>query len=375
MANMQDIVFNSLPTIQTLLGESSTVGVVIGENQTLDTVAAGLSLYLALKDSGKSVQIISKKDPIVEYSNLVAIDQIARDFSGVTRTFTISVPYRNEEIEKVSYNIEGDRLSVNLFAEEKGISFTEKDIEYIKKGSAPSLIITIGVEDLSQLQIEQGVKIINIDNSGFNSMFGDVPLVDSAFSSTSELVTRLIEELRLPLDIDTAQNLLDGITNATQNFTSPKTSATAFTAAGVLLSKGARRTEVRNSPNVNQNLSQLVRNNPPQNQNSRRDRRGRDRGIRPQNQNRPYSQMPRQFQNPQPSTQTNPSPFQEDIAPMQEEPEQIQMPHTPRSTGSIPAPVIDDNDMVDRDFVDQPDDQAPSDWFIPKVFKSTKPQE
>lgn len=360
---MQDIVFNSLPGIQALLAESSAVGIFIGENQTLDKVASGLAFYLALKESGRSVQIISKKTPIVEFSNLVGIDQIGHDFSGVTRMLTISVPYRNEEIEKVSYNIEGDRLNVNLFAEEKGISFTEQDVEYIKKGSSPSVVITIGTDSLSQVGLDASVKIINIDNSSLNSMFGDVPLVDLASSSISELITRIIEELNLPLDLDTAQNLLDGITASTQNFTSPKTSANAFTAAGLLIAKGARRTEIReNRPNIHQNLSQLVRNpNQNQNQQARRDRRDRGRG---QVQRGNYTPIPQQ---------NRPQPFTEDIAPMQQ-PAQESYTRLTQTTGPIPAPVINDDQTPVTNFIDTPE-SVPNDWFVPKVFKSTKPQE
>ena len=43
------------------LSSEGPVGIVVGEHQTLDTMAAALSLYLSLAESGKQVQIISKK--------------------------------------------------------------------------------------------------------------------------------------------------------------------------------------------------------------------------------------------------------------------------------------------------------------------------
>ena len=67
-------------------------------------------------------------------------------------------------------------------------------------------------------------------------------LVSTEFSSVSEQVATFLESLQLNIDVDIAQNLLSGILEATQNFQSPTTSATAFETAGMLMKKGAVRT-------------------------------------------------------------------------------------------------------------------------------------
>src|SRR3990167_5910116 len=192
--------------IRELIESEPSIGIVIGENQNLDLLAAGLGFYLVLKSAGKNVQIVSRKGTIVEFSNLFGVDQIAKSFGGKAKVLTISVPYNEGEIDKVSYNIEADRLNVNLFAEEKGINFNEADIEYIKKGSSPSLVITIGVSNESEMNglVDlKSVKTIHID-----------------------------------------KNPLNGITYATRNFSASNTSASAFDAAGFLLQNGARRQDV-----------------------------------------------------------------------------------------------------------------------------------
>lgn len=238
------LVTNQKEQIRQLLDSEANIGIIVGENQNIDTMAAALGLYLSLLQNGKNVQIVSKKDPTVELSNLVGIDKVAKSFEGTTKIFTISVPYREGEIEKVSYNIESDRLNVNLFAENAGIMLDEKDIKYIRHGSSPSLIFTIGV--LNETEIEnfldtKAAKIIHIGKDSSRLLAGDVFIADQSFSSLSEIVTQIIIELHLAYDFDSFQNLMDGITYATRNFTLQNTSPYAFEAAGFLMQSGARR--------------------------------------------------------------------------------------------------------------------------------------
>lgn len=325
------LITNKKEILQDLISSSQAIGIVIGENQTIDTVGGALGLYLALLDSGKNIQIISKKDPIVELSNLVGINKITKSFSGDTRILTISVPYREDEIEKVSYNIEGDKLNVNLFAEENGISFTQDDIKYIKKGSAPSLIITVGVstnEELKELvSVDNSIKIINIDVNPLNALDADVVLADPSFSSISEIVTDVILDLGLKLDVDASQNLMDGIMYATRNFSLPATSAFAFEAAGLLMQSGARR---RSKEERRPNLMQ--ENTFPKQEQILNKLRQEQRNSLPQIKNERAQKFEPQIIN-----------------------------NTPIET---PSAIEDVEKEIGAD--------VPSDWFMPKVFKGTK---
>lgn len=230
-----------------LISENQEIGIVIGEPLNLDKVAAGLALYLIFRQIGKDVQIISSREPIVEFSNLVGIDKIRKEFSGMTRYMTISLPYNEGEIEKVSYKIEGNRLNINLFAGENKMTFSENDIEYIKKGANPSLIFTVSVQNAEKLSgfvsLNSDVKVVNIDNSDQNDAYGDIVYVSKSFSSITEIVGKIVSDLALPLDIDSAQNLLDGILSSTNNFTSSSTSPYAFEVTSLLLKHGAKRAQ------------------------------------------------------------------------------------------------------------------------------------
>ena len=344
---MDSLIKKQAGLVRELLDSSSDIGIIVGENQNIDTMGAALGLYLILAQDGKNVQVVSKKEPTVEISNLFGIDRVAKSFEGATRILTISVPYREGEIEKVSYNIEENSLNVNLFAEENGISFSEKEVKYIKKGTAPSLIITIGVPnegELEELVDPKSVKTIHIDINPLNSLTGDVVIIDPSFSSLSEIVATLAKELSISLDADALQNLMDGIVYATRNFTSPNTSAYAFEAAGFLLANGARRKEKKFESGRDRNF--------PREDHFREPKADRPDVLRGPKFN---SGVGNQFQpRQQPITNYPPKITGESVT--------NPVSNNPPSKDSLPE--ANPSDVTSKDI--------PDDWFLPKVFKGTR---
>lgn len=260
---MNDNAFSSSrDNLNEFISQAPSIGIVVGGDQNLDKTAAALALFLSIKEIGKNAQVVSRKEPIVEISNLVGIDKIKKEFEGAVKTLVISVPYHDGDIEKVSYNIEGDRLNVNLFAETNGINFSDQDIQFVKKGSSPTLIFTIGISSQDKLtgivDMGVGIRVVNIDNNPTNSLYGDLVFVDPNFSSMSEIVAKILSEISLPITVDVAQNLMDGLSRATSDFSSSKTSPFAFEAAALLLKNGAKRS-VRIRENKNP-IQQQIRN-------------------------------------------------------------------------------------------------------------------
>lgn len=234
------------------LQHQNDLGIVIGDRQNLDTYAAALSLYLVLQQAGKKVQIISKKQPTVEVSNLVGIDRVRENFiASNTSKLVISLPYNKGEVEKVLFTefpTPENPTNINFHltaATGRSITpFDQKDVKLIWEGGAPASIITVGVGSLDEISsiVESGsTKIVNIDNFANNSRFGDIVIVDESFSSLSEVVGKLVKDLALPLDLDAAQNILDGVLFATRNFTKPNTSPLAFEAVSNAMYIGAVR--------------------------------------------------------------------------------------------------------------------------------------
>lgn len=247
----------TLEKIKKLLAENETVGIAVGKNPGIDEMAGALSLYLALLGEGRNATVICPTDPIVELSSLVGIDKVKKGFDGgVGGDLTVSFPYKEGEIEKISYTLEEGKLNILVKAGENGLSFNEKDVDYNRTTAAPGLVFVVGTPRISDLgtafdmEILRNSKVVNIDYKPENQGFGDIPLLGKNASSVCELIANLMSSLNLKIDVDTAQNLMSGIISATDNFQSSITSSLAFETAASLLKKGA----VRETKNLKKNI-------------------------------------------------------------------------------------------------------------------------
>lgn len=332
--------------------QNNTIGIVLGEKVSIDTAAAALGIYLSLKEAGKNPQIISKKDPIVEIANLVGINKIGKSFSGNSNKVVVSLPYNRGEIGKVSYKEENGRINFHLTATEgKSITAYEaNDINLIWDGAMPSVIITFGVESLNQLSEFTGVdekstRIINIDNS--EESFGEISIIGNSFSSVSEIVVKIIKELNLPLNIDIAQNLLDGILYGTRNFTKSNTSSYAFESAGILMQYGAVRVDNRNT-NTNREATENQNRSSHQTGSQNRNQRHQSRSGNQMSSNRNQGQHINQ--NRDRSDEAHKA--------------------TPRAEKSVTEVSPSRGDIPLSQAQDDKD--VPNDWLTPKVFKGSQ---
>ena len=314
--------------IKDLILAHQQIGVLIGSNPSVDKMAAGLGLYLTLKQMGKEVVIACPTDPIVAVSNLVGVDKVQKSLgTGEGGDLTVAFPYKEGEIEKVSYTLENGFLNIVVKEGEKGLSFSQNDVTFKRNGSgAPSLLFFVGIPHISEVASlyqpgTQQVSIVNLDNEAENEKYGDMPIVDTRWSSVSEQVADFVTllEPQVEIDRDIAQNLLDGISFATQDFRSPKTSFLAFEVAGILMKKGAVRFQAAAQPSIQQDASSFFPSVKPQIQ-----------------QQVPVVNQP--MIQPQPIAPVEPAPLIP-MQPVQAQPEQSQ--------------------------------QAPADWLTPKVYKGS----
>lgn len=237
-----------LEKIKDLLIKNETIGIAVGKNPGVDEMAAALALFLALSEADKQITVVCPTEPIVEISSLVGIDKVRNSFNGRgNKDLTVSFPYKEGEIEKISYTLGEGKLNILVKAGENGLSFNEKDIEYKRGGTAPGLVFIVGTPRISDLgtafdmEVLKDSKVINIDYKPENQGFGDIPLLGKNASSVSELMANFISSFDLKIDEDIASNLLTGIIDATDNFQNPTTSPLAFEEAAILLKKGAVR--------------------------------------------------------------------------------------------------------------------------------------
>ncbi|EKE05435.1 MAG: hypothetical protein ACD_19C00296G0001 [uncultured bacterium] len=233
--------------IREAIEKYNNIAIAVPANPLMDEMAAALGLYLSLSVLGKNISVASPTTPLVEVSNLVGIDKVQNTLGGGTGDLVVSFPYREGEIEKVSYTRDDNFLNIVVKAGELGLNFDEQDVRYTRGGASPELLFVIGAErvtDLGNLYDVNNLKdtvVVNIDNKAQNQGYGDILMVSNKLSSISEAVANLIVSLNYRLDVDSAQNLILGIASATNNFQNPNTSSLAFEMAGILMRAGAQR--------------------------------------------------------------------------------------------------------------------------------------
>lgn len=113
------------------------------------------------------------------------------------------------------------------------------------------LIIVLDSGDLSRTGLQSTLdnwngemKIINIDHHISNDYFGDINLVDSKASSTTQIIMRMFEYFEFEIDKGLAKALLLGILTDTDNFSNKGTTPEAFEMAARLLKKGANISKI-----------------------------------------------------------------------------------------------------------------------------------
>lgn len=233
--------------IKEAVAKYSNIAIAVPKDPAVDEMGAALALYLSLEDLGKSLSIATPNIPLVEVSSLVAIDEVKTSLGEESGDLVVSFPYREGEIEKVSYTRDDSFLNIVVKAGEKGLNFDQKDVKFTRGTNAPELLFIVGaarVSDLGKLfdpAVLKDTIVVNIDNKLDNQGFGDIVMSSTKFSSVSEIIANVIFSTGLKMDLDIAQNLMLGIATATNNFQDSRTSSLAFEMAGVLMRNGALR--------------------------------------------------------------------------------------------------------------------------------------
>ncbi len=234
----------TLSRIADIVAKNNSGVIILPPNPSVDAVAAGTSLYLGLLKMGKTVAIICSSP--VE-SDLAGSDKIQNDLSVNGDSLVISFPYSDGAIDKVDYNIQGNRFNLIITPRPNQKKLDPSQVKYSYTGGSFEFIFVIDAPNLNSLgevyinnQTQfQGKDIINIDRHLTNANFGTVNLVNKTISSISELVFKIIQTLQLEIDQDIATNLYAGIAASTNNFNSYSVNADTFEATAQLLRLGA----------------------------------------------------------------------------------------------------------------------------------------
>lgn len=230
-----------------LINAAQEVLILLPSKPFMDQVAAGLSLYLSLSDSGKTTSISCPAQMIAEYSRLIGIDKVASDLGSKNLVINL-VNYDANNVDKVSYDIENGQFKLTIAPKSGFKSPTKEQIDINYSGASGDLVILIGGANdshfpaLSKEEFKSS-KIIHIGTRLLEILNNDLEVLSFArpASSTSEIVASLIKESGFSVNEDISTNLLAGIEEQSKNFQSNEVTADTFQIFAELLKLGGKR--------------------------------------------------------------------------------------------------------------------------------------
>lgn len=240
------------PQISSLLMEKKTIALCLPMQTTLDAAAAALALYHALNTAGKAVTL-SSSEPLNPDFALLGQEYVKNTISAEGDVLIVSVPFKENGVENVTYNVENDRVNIVIKPENGAQRFDPKNVEYTFSGGKAELVVTIyaptldSLGDLYTQNIDQfqGVTIINIDRHFTNAQYGALNMVDKRSPSLCLMMMDILDDMKIELTKEIATLLFTGLSSATNNFSAHSVNADTFKAAAYLLEKGAEKRHVK----------------------------------------------------------------------------------------------------------------------------------
>lgn len=245
------------------INKASRVLVALPQNPNGDALGSGLAFFDFLRKLDKEPEIVCAAPSPARFNFLPGIGALKRDLQQF-QSFVVALNTTNAQLDELSYEVKPER--VDIFLKPKNGKFSPEDVSFRNAKFPYDLIITLDAPSLEHLGTlyEQNTDlffetpIVNIDHHPNNEQYGEINLVDLTATSTSEILTSLIQNFEASLiDENIATNLLTGIIVETNSFQHVKTTPQAFLKASSLISQGGKHQEIIRELYKTKNISLL----------------------------------------------------------------------------------------------------------------------
>ncbi len=232
-------------SFRSLIDQSKSILILLPTEPSFDQVAAGLGLYLALRQE-KDVQVYSPTPMTVEYNRIIGVNRIAQELGNKNLIIRFS-DYKADDIERVSYDIENSQFRLTVIPRQRIAPPSKDQVELSYTGVSADTIVMIGGTNESHFPVitHKELSSANIVHVGTSDLTLSSNKVYVSFSkpasSVSEVVAGLIKESMIPIDEDMATNLLMGIESASNNLNDINVTAETFHIVSELMKSGGRR--------------------------------------------------------------------------------------------------------------------------------------
>lgn len=240
--------------IANLIEKSQNILVLSHAKPDPDALGASLAFYLAMKDLGKQVTVVTNDPTKENMAFLPAINNLQFTLGG-TKDFIITLDTSKKSISKIKYNAEEGR--VNIIITPKDGLFSASDVSFRAGKNQYDLIVAFDTGNVeyfgpiydNNVQLFFETPIINIDHHASNTDYGQLNLVVPTAASTTEILYEYLKFLEKKhnkklITADVATLLLAGLITDTGSFQHANTSPRSLEVAAELLDLGGRQQEI-----------------------------------------------------------------------------------------------------------------------------------
>ncbi len=214
--------------IKDLINASSKPLIILGEGADADLSSLAVALVEVFESYSKKTVLVNKSplpDPIKHFVKAEAVaDKVE------SKKLVLTMDWAKNKLEKISYDLEGDKF--NLIIAASGKKIDPKEITYSYRGQDFDLVVMLGLsgeEDLYQMGIDQD-SFISLPSiliaKKQEAAFAKLNIVNGQVDSVCALLAKIFEEAKVTLPTRAAEAMLYGIRLATGNFvnvTDPQT--------------------------------------------------------------------------------------------------------------------------------------------------------
>lgn len=243
--------------VKEIFEKAQSVLIVLGNNTDSDLACLAASLVEVFGAYKKQSLLVTGRELPIAAKPLVKPELLRQRLDP--ESLVISFDWTKSQLDKVSYNVDGDRF--DLLVSSRGKRINPADISYSYRGQKFDLIVSVGVrglEELNSFGIETDLfnhlPSVNFDKSRENTQFAKINLLSGSSDGVCYLATNTFKGAKIVLPTKAAEIMLVGIREATKNFTTVTDPAT-FEAAAYLkrcMIPGMVATESNQETNKNQ---------------------------------------------------------------------------------------------------------------------------
>lgn len=235
------------------ISKSQSILIAVSEISGFDGLAAGLAFYLSVNKLGKSVLISAKEPSAGDARSLYAVDKISK--AQTIKNLVINVDNAINNVDKVTYSLEGDRLKIIVHSLLGSDSVSPSDVSFEGAFTSQEVIIAIGFDSLDLLKkevthgqnISSDTFLINLSLVDPSQKYAQIEFVDPNSSGLCEIVASMLKDLRLPIDEDISFNLYSGIKWSTNMFAPKFVKPSTLNTAQYLIDFGAGKSTLAQS--------------------------------------------------------------------------------------------------------------------------------